>query len=798
MTQELRIIGQSRPKIDALAKVNGTAKYADDLSFPRMAYAKLLRSVHPYAHIRSIDYSRALELPGVLAVITGRDLPKPYGVLPKNQDETALAIERVRYIGEPVAAVAALDEATAERACELIDVDYEVLTPVLSIEDALSPHAPKIHEWTRIPNAHKTVALEFGDVQAAFERADLVREDTFFYEGSTHAALEQHAVLASYESGKLTLWSGTQVPHYLHRALSNVLSIPSSHIRVILPAIGGGFGGKSEPFGFEFCVAELSRRTGRPVKITLTREEVYYTHRGRHPAKMWMKTGVKRDGELTGLAIKMFLDGGAFSSFGIATTYYTGALTPVTYRLPAYKFEGIRVFTNKPPCGPKRGHGAPQPRFGFEIQLDKLAEQLGIDPIELRMRNLIEPYSTTVNSLRVTSCGLRECLDKVQEASRWKERRAKMPPGKGLGVAVSAYLSGTGTTMWNPNLPHSGVYVQMDRGGGITVFCGSAEIGQGSDHLLAAIVAEELGVYPEDVRVIAGDTGITPIDLGSYSSRVTFMSGNAALQATKGLKEKLFEVASEVLEVVPDQLAIGDYRIYDQSDTSNAMPLVDAIVRAEARYGTMGMVGSYSPPRLGGNYRGSVIGTSPAYSYTACVAEVAVDRDTGEVKVDQMWVAHDCGRALNPALVEGQIQGCAYMGVGEALMEVQAVDKRGLHIAPSLLEYRLPTSLETPEITALVVESVDPEGPYGAKEAGEGPENPIVPAISNAVYQATGVRFDDIPLSADKVYRALYRKPNQIEKPITVPVFNFPEPERPEPRDYFAESDNFKFAQVNE
>jgi CO/xanthine dehydrogenase Mo-binding subunit len=297
-------------------------------------------------------------------------------------------------------------------------------------------------------------------------------------------------------------------------------------------------------------------------------------------------------------------------------------------------------------------------------------------------------------------------------------------------------------------------------------------------------VAEELGLYPEDVRVIAGDTGVTPIDLGSYSSRVTFMSGNATLQAVRGIKAKLFAVASEVLEVPESQLEIGEYRIYDLLDSDNSIPYVDAVVRAEARYGTLGATGSYAPPRLGGDYRGSVIGTSPAYSYTACVAEVACDRETGEVTVDKMWVAHDCGRALNPALVEGQIHGCAYMGVGEFLMEAQAFDKRGLHLAPSLLEYRLPTSLETPEIEAIIVETDDPEGPYGAKEAGEGPENPIVPAISNGLFQATGVRFDDIPVSADKVYRALHPRPNQREKPITVPEFRFPEPDRPPIREH--------------
>ena len=787
--KEFQVIGHSRRKVDAVAKTTGTAKYADDISLPRMAHAKLLRSPHPHARILNIDVEAALALPGVFAIMLGEDLPIPFGVLPNNQDETALAIGKVRYIGEPVAAVAAVDEATAEQACELIRVDYDPLPAVFTIEDALASEGESIHSWTRQPNVHKSVALEFGNVAAGFARADYVREDVFFYEGSNHVALEQHATLADFDAdGKLTLWSGTQVPHYLHRALSKVMDIPHSHVRVIVPVVGGGFGGKSEPLGFEFCVAELSRRTGRPVKISLTREEVYYTHRGRHPAKMWLKTGVMKNGTLTALSFRAFLDGGAFSSFGIATTYYVGSLLPLTYKLPAYKYEGARVFTNKPPCGPKRGHGAPQPRFGWEIQLDKIAEELGIDPIELRRRNLIEPFSTTMNSLRITSCGLETCLDKVMEASQWAERRNNMPPGKGLGVATSAYLSGTGTTMWHPELPHAGVYVQIDRGGGVTVFCGSAEIGQGSDHMLAAIVAEEFGLYPEDVRVVAGDTGLTPVDLGSYSSRVTFMVGNAVLQATGRLRDKLLETASHVLEVGSERLAFVDYRVIDTGDPDNSISFVDLAVRTESRIGTLGAVGSYSPPRLGGDYRGAVIGTSPAYSYTACIAEVSCDLESGEISVDKLWVAHDCGRALNPALVAGQIHGSAYMGLGEAMMEAQAFDGRGLHLAPSLLEYRLPTSLETPEIEAIIVETHDAEGPYGAKEAGEGPENPIVPAISNAVYQATGIRFDDIPLGAHKVYEALYGRGPKRTREIALPDFSFPQPERPAVRDYWSES----------
>ena len=774
-----RIIGQRRVKIDAVEKTTGAALYTDDLRLPRMLYARLLRSVHAHALIKRINLQPALELPGVEVVICGRDLPEKFGVLPRNQDETAMAMDRVRYVGEPVAAVAARDEATAERACELIEVEYEVLPAILTIEDAIEAEQ-SIHDWTRKPNAHKVVSLEFGEIEHGFARADHIREDVFFYEGSNHAALEQHAALAQYDpEGKLTVWSGTQVPHYLHRALSIVLGMPANRIRVVVPSVGGGFGGKSEPFGFEFCVAELARRSGRPVKISLTREEVFYTHRGRHPVKMLLKTGVRSDGTLTALSARAFLDGGAFSSFGIATAYYVGSLLPLTYKLPAYSFDGVRLFTNKPPCGPKRGHGAPQPRFAWEIQLDKIAQDLDIDPIELRQRNLVEAHSMTMNSLRISSCGLKECLDRVTEASRWNERYTDLPRGKGLGVAVSAYLSGTATTMWHPELPHSGVYVQLDRLGGVAVFCGSAEIGQGSDDLLAGIVAEELGLYPEDVRVITGDTGITPVDLGSYSSRVTFMSGNAAIAAATELRAKLFDVTAEKLQVPVDRLEAADYCIFDRTNPAVSIPYVDAVVLAEARHGTLGATGSYFPPKLGGDYPGAVIGTSPAYSFSACVAEVSVDLETGQVTVDKLWVAHDCGKALNPPVVEGQIQGCAYMGLGEAILEAQTFDKRGLHLAPSLLEYQLPTSMETPPIEVFLVESDDPEGPYGAKEAGEGPENPIVPAISNAVWRATGIRFDDVPLSAEKVYQALFPTPASPERKIPMPDYQFPEPLRP-------------------
>ncbi|MEK7726919.1 MAG: molybdopterin cofactor-binding domain-containing protein, partial [candidate division KSB1 bacterium] len=384
-------------------------------------YCKLLRSPHPHAIIRHIDAAPALRRPGVVAVLTGKDLPIKFGILPVSQDEEALAVDRVRFVGDPVAAVAALDEETAEAALDDILVEYEVLPAILSVDDALAEEKVQIHDYADRGNIHKFVSLEFGDIAAGFADADHIREDIFYYEGNTHLPIEEHAAVAQYTGdGRLILWTSTQTPHYVHRALAKVLQMPAAHIRVIATPVGGGFGGKSDPFGHEIVVSKLAMITGRPVKITLTREEVFYAHRGRHPVLMWIKTGMKRDGAITAMHFKSFLDGGGYGSYGVASTYYTGALQTVTYPIQNYKFEGLRAFTNKPPCGPKRGHGSVQPRFAFECQLDELAEKLHIDPIELRRRNMLGADSTTINGQRVGSNGFAQCLDEVERASAWK------------------------------------------------------------------------------------------------------------------------------------------------------------------------------------------------------------------------------------------------------------------------------------------------------------------------------------------------------------------------------------------
>jgi 4-hydroxybenzoyl-CoA reductase subunit alpha len=727
-----------------------------------MLYGRVLRSTQPHARIRRLDVTRALAHPGVVAIVTGADMPEKMGIMPSTQDETALAVDKVRYIGEPVAAIAALDEDTAFEALSLIDVEYEPLEPIFTIEEALEREDVKIHDESRRANVFKEVHLAFGDLDAGFAAADLIRDDWSFFEGNTHAPIETHSCVASFDGdGKLTLWTATQVPHYVHRELEKVLGLPRSHIRVIATPNGGAFGGKSDPFGHEFSAALLSMRTKRPVKFTLDREEVFYAHRGRHPVKMHLRTGVKQDGEITAVHFQSYLDGGAYASYGIATTYYTGALMTVTYRIPVYKFDGVRVYTNKPPCGPKRGHGTTQPRYAFECQLDKIATELGLDPIEYRLRVLQPANSRTVNDLRITTMGLGDCLNAVRKATGWDAKREGLPKGKGIGVAGSAYISGAGLPIyWNP-MPHSGAEIRIDRGGGVTVMCGTAEIGQGSDNMLASVAAETLGVLPEDVHVVSGDTSLAPVDLGSYSSRVTMMAGNAVKEAGLKLRALLFEAASEKLGVPVEQLATAYRRVYDLRDPEKHLSFVEAANLAEGKHGTLVAAGSYKPPAgIGGSYKGAGVGPTPAYSYQASVAEVTVDLDTGTLTVDKITTAHDCGRALNPANVEGQIEGSAYMGYGEIIAEEQ-IFRGGLHKKPSLLDYKLPTSLDTPELEAIIVETNDSEGPFGAKEAGEGPLNSVIPAIANAVFDAIGVRFDETPITAEKILDALGKRDNR-------------------------------------
>ena len=769
-------LGVRRRKIDGHDKATGRTQYADDISFPGMLQAKLKRSTRAHARIVSIDASAALAMNGVFAVITGKDLPAKYGIIPWTRDETALAVDDVKYIGDSIAAVAAIDEETANAAVKAIRVVYEDLPAILDTDTAkITGDDPrtKVNPFAKKGNMLKGVDLSFGDVEANLQRCrdnGFVVDADFFFQGTTHAPIEPHCAIGLMdERGVLTVISATQTPHYVHRDLAHVLELPEAMVRVVQPPVGGGFGGKSEPFTLEFVVAKLAIVTGRPVKLLYTREEVFYAHRGRHPMKMHYSVGADRSGKLLAVKSAIDIDGGAYASFGLITAYYAGQLLTGPVAFDSYAFNATRYYTNKPACGPKRGHGSVQPRFAFEVALDMIAEKVGIDPIDLRKRNFAGNDVKLINGQQMNSSGLIECLDAVRLASGWDERFGKLPRGHGLGVACSMYISGTNYPIYPNDMPQSGVQVKLDRSGRVTMFSGASDIGQGPGSALAVIAMEELGVLQDHVRVVLSDSDLTPVDLGAYSSRVTLMMGHAALEACRTLRERVQDAVAAQWGCAPDDVLLGHGKAWHAADTAKAMSTKDAFVLAEARFGTLGAVGGYRTKDRGGDYRGGTIGASPAYSATVHIAEVKVCEFTGRIDVVKVWVAHDCGRALSPVIVEGQIEGSTYMGVAEVSMENMLYGnhpklgetpgpdhvRAGMLLGPSLLDYRIPTTLDTPAIEAFIVEKHDRNGPYGAKEAGEGPLHSSIPAVANAVYDAVGVRMTELPLTPAKVLAAL-------------------------------------------
>ena len=805
MKNDFSIIGKRVALVDSAGKTTGQGKYADDLSLPGMLTGKILHSPYPHALIKKIDTSRAEALDGVVCVVTGPDAPNKYGILPVGHDETALAVEKVRYVGDNVACVVATSEQIAERALELIDVEYELLPAWFDPEDSMKAETDWIHPQ-RPNNIEKDYHHVFGDPDKGFSEADYVTEHRYIAAEVTHAAMEPHSTLASFEidsltgkPGRLTVWSSTQVPYYLQHKLSIVLEMPMSQIRVIKPLVGGGFGGKSEVIPLEIIAAVAARKAKAPVKITYTREEVFWAHRGRPRTIIDLKTGVKSDGRITSVAAKVIQDGGAYCSYGVVTILYSGALLGALYDIPNIRYDGYRVLTNKPACGAMRGHGTVNVRFAFESQLDEIAAHLKIDPAEIRRRNLLKPPCITVNNLRVQSYGLPECVEKVVTRSRWKERKGKLPPGRGLGIACSHYVSGAANSIIRSDMPHSTVNIKIDRDGGVVVYTGASDIGQGSDTMVAQVVAEVLGISLARIKVVAADTDLTPIDIGSYSSRVTFMNGNASLRAAEDVKKKIIAAAARKMSCSPAEVAMRDDRVWKRGASSQSpeaattkmqthvqevsgrvegqtlrgslqqkrkeegpkdqMSFEEAVVSAIDFSGALTGTGSYAPPKdaRGGSFKGAGVGPSPAYSYSAQVAEVSVDRETGVVTVHKVWAAHDCGRALNPVSVEGQVIGSVWMGLGQALQE-EMVWKDGLLMNPGMLEYKSPSAVESPEVEAIIVESVDPEGPFGAKEASEGSLAATIPAIANAIYDAVGVRLRESPFTPERVLAALRQK----------------------------------------
>src|SRR6266853_5085989 len=548
---DFSIIGKRVALVDSAGKTTGQGKYTDDLSVPGMLTGKILHSPYPHARIKKIDTSKAEAVEGVVCVVTGPDAPNKYGILPVGHDETALAVEKVRYVGDNVACVVATSESIAERALELIEVEYEQLPAWFDPEDSMKAEKDWIHPQ-RPNNIEKDYHHVFGDPDKGFAEADVVTEHRYIAGEVTHAAMEPHATLASFEidsqtgqPGRLTVWSSTQVPYYLQHKLSIVLELPMQQIRVIKPLVGGGCGGKREVIPLEIIAAVAARKAKAPVKITYTREEVFWAHRGRPRTIIDLKTGVTKDGRIQSVAAKVIQDGGAYCSYGVVTILYSGALLGALYDIPNIKYDGYRVLTNKPACGAMRGHGTVNVRFAFESQLDELAARMGMDPAEIRRRNLLTPPCVTVNGLRVASYGLPECIERTVERSGWKQRKGKLAKGRGLGIACSHYVSGAANSIIRSDMPHSTVNIKIDRDGGVVVYTGASEIGQGSDTMTAQIAAEALGCSLARVRVIAADTDLTPIDIGSYSSRVTFMAGNATLRAATEVKKMIAAAAGK-------------------------------------------------------------------------------------------------------------------------------------------------------------------------------------------------------------------------------------------------------------
>jgi len=755
-------VGVRTPLLDGIEKVKGTARYTADLPADGAWVGRIFRSPYPHAEILAVDLSAARALPGVVAAISGEDCDTPYGIVPIAQNEYPLARGKVRYLGEPVAAVAAVDEATAQKALELIRFEVRELPAYFTSADARAPDAVLVHDH-KPGNLEREVKLSFGDLDAGFAAADLVSEEEFHCAEVTHVHIEPHAAVADYDAqrGTLTFQSVSQVPYYVHLMLAQCMGLDVSKIRIVKPFIGGGFGARTETLNFELVCGLLARAAGGCVRMVLSREETFLTHRGRPEADLRVKMGMTRDGRITAVDAEMSQRGGAYAGYGIVTILYSGALLNAIYDIPAVNYKGFRVYTNTPPCGAMRGHGTVDMRYAFETLLNRMAESLGLDPIDVRRANFLTAPTETINGLMVTSYGLPQTLDWVEQQSRWRERKGALPPGHGLGIGCSHFVSGAAKAVQWTGEPDATVNIRLDFDGNVTVFTGATEIGQGSSTIVAQVVAEVLNLDYSRIRIVANDSALTPKDNGSYSSRVTYMVGNATLQAAQKLKRRLVEAAARKLETEPERVeCLGEeFRVAGSDEPG--ITFNEAVKEALVGHGTITERGIFLVPEKfqGGKHRGGAVGSTMGFSYAATVVEVAVDEETGEIAVEDVWVSHDAGFAINPLAVEGQVQGAVWMGMGQAMMEETSF-RDGVPVHASMIDYHVPTMLDSPNIHTHIVESIDPNGPFGAKEASEGGIAGFMPAFTHAVAEATGVNCNETPLTPDRIVQAL-RKARQ-------------------------------------
>jgi 4-hydroxybenzoyl-CoA reductase alpha subunit len=760
---EYSLIGKPIPRIDARAKVTGEAKYAADYSLPDMLWCKLLRSPYPHARILDIDTSRAERLSGVKAIVTGKDFGGwTWGWMASTRDEPPLAVDKVRYMAEAVAGVAAIDEDTAEEACGLIKVDYEELPGVFDPEEAMQEAAPKVHDYVQ-NNMSVEYHWNFGDVEKAFAESDIVREDKFRTSRATHGYLEPPAILAFYDpTGYITVWAAKQSPYFLYRHLAACFKLPLSRVRVIQPFIGGGFGGtKNDSLAGDFCAVLLSKLTGRPVKYVESMEEELVTSRRRHSMIVYSKMGAKRDGTLTAIHHRVIADGGGYTAVSPLTMYLAGFATPLPYKLPNFKYDAYRVFTNNPIGAAMRGHGITHSRFAAEIQMEMIAEELGIDPVEIRMRNAIDnPKSgtiyETINKVTLKTCGIKECIEKIARDPIWRDRD-KMPRKEG-NISWGVGLSGTSYLGGARQLGHQScaAVIRICEDGTVNLITGATDCGQGSDTVLCIIAAEELGIKMEDIDIKRVDSAYTPVDPGSYGSRVTILAGQATQKAAREAKKQLLEAAAKTWQVKPEEVEIREGQVFVISDRQKSMPF-SKLARIACYSGTGAVIlgtgySSYGLEPL--DLTAGIGNGGTSYSFTSQSARVGIDMETGKITITDFVIASDCGRLLSPITAEGQIEGGAVQGLGQTIYEDFIMDK-GKTLNPTFLDYKMPMSMDVPSVKLIDVETNDPDGPFGAKEASEGSIVSAPPAVISAIHDATGVWFKELPVTPEKIIRAL-------------------------------------------
>ena len=758
---EYSYVGKSIPRIDSRSKVTGEAIFTADLKLPRMLVGKILRSPYAHARILDIDVSKARSLKGVHAVVTGKDTAgEKWGVFRYTRDQQLLCVDKVRYVGDEVAAVAAVDADTALEALGLIRVDYEELPGVFDCRSAMEPGAPLVHE-DRPRNINVAVKIDVGDIEAGFKKSVVIREDTFVAEEDSYFMTENYAVVANpHADGSIEIWMPNASPHTKAKALSNALKLPLSQVNVRKITIGGAFGGRSDVFPAEFIACLLSLKSDRPVKLVYDREENSIATRMGHAMITTIKTGVDRDGAVLARDIVSYLDGGAYSSTGPIATSVPFLCHEQAYRMENVRFHGYRIYTNKPVRGMIRIHGRSF-ACGIDTQLDMIAAELGIDPVAIRLRNARRPGETTPTGSYVASCGMVECIEKTAEASRFLEKLESRPPHRGIGMGINSVQTGFPLGIRGG----SQAFIKFHEDGGATVVSGVVDNGQGNDQMLVQIAAEELGVALDDVRLISADTEVTPTDAGSYSMISTFGGGAAVKAAAEDARAQIFEVASEMLEADPSDLVARNRKIFVRGAPDIGIPIAKIVRKALLQGRPIMGRGSFAPDvdqrrEWISNPKGQL---SQAFSFGATVAEVEVDPATGRVQALEVACAQDCGFAVNPMLVEGQFEGGVAMGGQGGMLGEEHRWHQGHVLNPSLLEYKIPIIKDMPSIKPIIVETIDPGGPYGAKEAGMSVAMSAAQAYCNAVGNALGIYFNHYPLTPERILDAIEHKKPGIQ-----------------------------------